>query len=677
MILRKAFRLSATRLSACFLSLVILLPFAGCNGTPDAPPADLSGPESGFSLPASETGSPDTESASESTEPVSEPEEPSDPVPETDFWGRNGQKQLTGSWSFPDYCTPVEEGSPLYDTGIRLQEGSEIVQIAGHYLHLFNYESRLYRLLDLTTGSQLRTSEFDQSFFYLPVQDGTLYVVESPGLTVRAVRPDGTETVLREPDAFEATDNQERYAVLTDDGRFLLWFDNTAKTIVMETLETGETVSIPSEVGISYIHSCDGESLCLTLWSGSQMRLYRTGDYLLSEPPRSNEWSEHSAGMRYYSRRCGEDTLLLFCGFPGNDEYASVVLPESVSSCQTLGCGILAIETVRDDTPFLFADLRSGVCLQPCEIPNLRCLSDLAVSEEGFALVSANVGGSEIALFLYDLAGAAPFMDIAVEEMSGEELKAGSEEILKALYEESGIEVLYGSEGNDFLLGDYVGEALLDPDIAHLNIRALSRMLERFPAGMLREAWEGLNGYEGIRLYLCGTLYGVSEYGIDRAGAVASSESSYLVIAFDSTSTDWTADIPHEFSHLFDRRIKQNAEETGVDWIQLFEKLSPHGYAESYVNYEKLMKYTYGGSSDPSQAWYIDCYCRTFSTEDRARLLEYLFREEETGMDRSLEPEHILYKAKAYCFILRKCFASLNGRDVYWERHLDMDGFTL
>lgn len=653
----------------CLLLIASML--ACCGGTPPASESSLSGGDPVSGSPSSDPSGSESESALSEDPDIS-----SDPDPEPDFWDRNGQSRLPETWTAPDYCTPLEEGSPLYDTGLHLSLGAEAMYPNGHYLHLFNYESSQYRLVNLLTGSETQSFAFDPQLLYTAGKDGILYSVSPFTMEVRAFRPDGTVLVLRNAEEADP-DTPSGYPIVSEDGHFLLCYDQESRIIRMEDLETGSAVFFPSPTGISSIEYCDRESVCLLMWNRTPLRLYLSGESTAGKEPDSNDRTEVSSGFRFYSRHGFGETMFLFRALPGNDGCFSAVVPEPEASHWTLACGILGMTTSNADLPYLFADLRTGSCLKPCAIPNLEYINSLTVSEEGFALISASVGEGDLSIFLYDLTGADPAGTLQTEELAEEDMRLKTDDFLERLRAEDGIEIFYGSEGNDFLIGDYVGEVLKNPDLAYVNIQMLSRTLALYPEGMLREAWEGADGYEGIQLYLCGTLYGTSEYGLSFASAVTSSNGSRIIIAFDCTSEYWTQDIPHEFSHLFDRRISTVSLETGVDWIEKFESLSPRPYANTYQDYGKLIKYTNDGSSDPSEIWYIDCYSRTFSTEDRARLIEYLFRTEEGGMHHYLQPEHIQYKAKAYCYILRKCFSSLSGKTAYWERYLDLSGFTL
>ncbi|MBO4366762.1 MAG: hypothetical protein J5843_03790, partial [Clostridia bacterium] len=446
--------------------LLVLSMLAGCAVTGPASESTLSGDGPSSSPSSSESGGSESES-----EPSVDPDESADPGPEPDFWDRNGQARLPETWTVPDYCTPLEDGSPLYDTGLQMAENGEAMNLIGHYLHLINTESGQYRLVDLLTGSEVHSLLFDPERLYTAGKDGILYSACLYSMEVRALLPDGTVRILRSADDV-GPDTPPGYPMVSEDGHFLLSYDDEAQIIRMEDLETGTTVSFPSASGISSIEYADRESVCVLLWDGSLSRLYLSGETAPAEEAERNERADYSSGVRLYTRYGFDETMFLFRAIPGSDGFVSAVVPEPNASHRTLSCGILGMATERADKPFLFADLRAGVCLETCTLPDLRYVNSLAVSEEGFALVSANVGESSLSIFLYDLTGADPSEPLLTEERTAEEMQSGTGEILEK-FRADGIEVFYGSEGNDFLLGDYVAEVLKNPDLVYINIQML------------------------------------------------------------------------------------------------------------------------------------------------------------------------------------------------------------
>jgi hypothetical protein len=112
-----------------------------------------------------------------------------------------------------------------------------------------------------------------------------------------------------------------------------------------------------------------------------------------------------------------------------------------------------------------------------------------------------------------------------------------------------------------------------------------------------------------------------------------------------------------------------------TDWLALWESATPvpDAYTYSYDDYYDNYKYTISdGYDDPENVWFTDSYGRTFPTEDRARLFEYMLTpEDDAGYLDIYSYENLVYKAKLYSYILRQCFPSCNTEEANsWERNL-------
>ena len=74
----------------------------------------------------------------------------------------------------------------------------------------------------------------------------------------------------------------------------------------------------------------------------------------------------------------------------------------------------------------------------------------------------------------------------------------------------------------------------------------------------------------------------------------------------------------------------------------------------------------------PENVWFVDGYARTFPTEDRARLFEYMFMPQDDSVSRNIyDFDNLVNKAKLYSYILRQCFPSCNTETSnVWEKNL-------
>ena len=189
---------------------------------------------------------------------------------------------------------------------------------------------------------------------------------------------------------------------------------------------------------------------------------------------------------------------------------------------------------------------------------------------------------------------------------------------------------------------------------------------------MLRETHEKSN--LGMKIYICGTICGVSGGGVGTAGGLTFDHNGYLCIALDINGSP-SYDLPHELSHAFDRRINamfNYNDQDLTDWMLVWEEFTPE-YAEytyDYANYHDYDEYTADNAMN-EEVWFTSSYARVSPTEDRACIMEQLFNPAEDKLGYQFNHENILNKARLYSYILRQCFPSCNTSEThYWETYL-------
>ncbi|MBP5230381.1 MAG: hypothetical protein ILO68_01505 [Clostridia bacterium] len=671
--------------AAVLLAVLLLWASACAPVSPDGPASTSSeeerseNPDAAASDPSgepAESGNGDESGESGEQESSEDPDDPGTGEPETDFWTALGQGVLSETFSVPDYCVPV--AGSVYDTGIRTTEGMHSLTLNCGELHVADFEKELYRVFDLSSGNLIRELPYDPLLKHIPGEEGILYLMDTENGSVRYLNPDGTEGLLCEEDPPE--DNKTHVSFfLTRDGkyRFRSEEDNRGRvTLSMENLKTGSRTVHQAPEEIDRMVRYDGSAADFLTWGGTLIRLTET-ECLTFSPPEDAGYASFFNGALVYRRDVSWGAC--FGCRPADRADDCLILRFADSGChiQNIDFGIMSFHTEGIFDYPLFCDLRSGRVSPAAEISGAEYATEALISEAGFAVLSVAFKDGSMRILIQDLSGRDEWDEAGVSSFrtTPEDMASQVENIRKTLLERDGVELYVGSEGNDFQISSYVGRALLDDLNVYLDVCELDEILSSYPAGMIREAWEGVGDLKGIRLYLCGSVYGTSPDGVSLAGGVTSTEGSYIVVVCDGQSGGIGTTIPHEFSHAFDRRIEAVSLKTGTDWIAKFESISPYPYASSYQDYWKLTKYTLDASSDPSRAWYLDAYSRTFSTEDRARLMEALFESRGETLDPRLESVHLNYKARAYCDILRQCFPSLQKSAPDWERHLDMTSF--
>lgn len=634
--------------------LLSLCVFAGCQPTSDVGPAYPA--ESVFA--ESNTGT--------NSEATSDPNIPT--VEETDFFTENGQAVLPASAVLPTVCTETDTPH-LYFFPIELPQADGFsVHTNGSVLQLFYWqeESRC-SLFSLETGELIRELRLPAGSVHGQLADGGLWVAEFPTLQITFYDREGNGRTVREPSEQNPDNRTPQDALVSTNGKYLLVTYSEGDPLILFDLESGkQTVpSIPKntvfwkmeETADGFLLAASDSSLVLLNPVSGETKTYFPDREIVSC---YGELFSYSTDGR----------LLLGTAETASERFYMEL--ESSEMLSDLAFGHAVTQTY-DETAVRFYNLRNGKFLSKVSFTSdvYGIHADLLDSGAVFLLKSTPSGTS---VYLYDLPTvSAEESGTPVETLlcTEEELKEEVARIAEETEEKTGVDLLYASEGNDFSMFDYVGAAELDLYTVYHSVNTVSDILSRYPDGMLRESYE--NTHKGLRIYLCGTLYGVSGNSLSLAGGVTSESDGYILVALD-VHNNLSYDLPHELSHVFDRRIAYADSEEGSDWFAVWENATPieNAYANTYDNYLENRRYTRLYEQNESDIWFVDEYARTFPTEDRARIMEYLFNPKADGLSDALQYENLKEKARLYCDILRACFPSCDtGETLYWEIHLE------
>ena len=601
------------------------------------------------------------------TEPTNPPEPPKPPEPEEDFFTRNGHSEPEKD-QVPDYAVATDTPN-LYTLPLDLP-GPDMIR------NIENYGDNLYisywmsfdgmggqsglRIYDLPTGTILSDTEYPEMGDFGPLAEGGFWYITYETMTVELVDATGAHTTVTLPGS------QVEYGYIYDtcldpEGRYLVnLYDGTTPVEIFD-LQNG-TVIAPDFAGVEYFYSAqyqDGQFL---------LNNHDNGIYLLD--PQSGEYAHCFPGTSFDGVRGGIGyqtgmNHMELMGLDGDPVHYYLAL-EDGKWFTDLSHGFAVLGSYDGGPIVHVVDLRNRLYVAQVDLPK-NCYGSFDVFLDNGSLLMMAMGESENVAYLYDTSVApAENIPLTAYECAPEELETETARIAQDIFDATGIEILYGSRGNDFVVYDYVGVAELEPFKVFCAVNTVADILYQYPEGMLREAWDV--GYKGLQIYLCGSLYGVYSGGLDMAGGLTTQVDNYILVAVDINNPIESV-LPHEISHVFDYRINSMFE---TDWMALWESFTPvrNAYSYSYENYYENMKYTPGWESDPEKVWFVDAYARTYPTEDRAKIMEVLWNSGETP-DALLEYPHILEKARLYCYILRQCFPSCNGEEApFWEAFL-------
>ena len=223
----------------------------------------------------------------------------------------------------------------------------------------------------------------------------------------------------------------------------------------------------------------------------------------------------------------------------------------------------------------------------------------------------------------------------------------------------------------DYEITQELDEALISKGLAYTEAA-----LAAFPEGFFKQLMFG--SYKHIELHLSGKLSRSEPASGELSftnftGFADKGEGKLLVVVDISQSGSPQRTLYHELAHLIEYKLSFDAElrEGALFSEENWNSLNPEGF--SYPNsYTGLSNSLY---SDGNEAWFIDLYSRTFSSEDRARILEYAISGDSWCFAAS--PGR-LSKLEYLCTCIKDCFDSSSWSVLPpWEQTLANCGIRL
>ncbi|MCC8181856.1 MAG: hypothetical protein LIO45_02585 [Clostridiales bacterium] len=235
----------------------------------------------------------------------------------------------------------------------------------------------------------------------------------------------------------------------------------------------------------------------------------------------------------------------------------------------------------------------------------------------------------------------------------------------------------------------YTGEAVLDAPITDYTLSvcddaysidaaldALEEAFSRYPENYLEQL--GGNSVRAICFYLSGTMTPVdTSLNISNPAGLSCQAGDLEIIALDAGNYIRAQDVIHELTHVLDHQL----------WLALDEdtwnSMNPEGFEYHYayigedgVSYEwGDTTYTADGSAyyngDVESVYFVDAYSTTYPTEDRARLMEYLLADPDSGPNRWFASSHVQEKLTYYFALIRAEFDTTDWPEqTVWEAEL-------
>lgn len=508
------------------------------------------------------------------------------------------------------------------------------------------------------------------------------------GADTRLLSEDRVAVVYGNPLTFEIYDGQMellyrycsdiepcRYQTysISPDGTKLVYALSDTQEIEVVDLETGERLArVAMEDPVEQCLFRDGE-LWLVTAEGEGTSLF-TLTPTLWEPQPVGRADGYLCAEGLFSLESGGQDLAIS---PLTDPSLLALFPEQ-GDCEILDYknGTLLLLSYPEDS--------DGLLLSAVDIHRKTRYTHLCASSELYPIAAIGDNGlvayvSDTGLFLWqyedDEGG-----ELAFTVTTREALEQETQAYEKELKERYPITVFSGSQGNDFLSDEYVAQVSDDPVALHAAMTILRETLALYPEGMLREMCTG--EIRQIHVYLSGPIYAITQQGIDTAvGLTYTLDDTRVIVADVSYGLEELAPtLVHELMHIADDKLLSMEEETGIPYLSSWDSFLPPGmdgyygaYEDEYGRAYSNRRYTRFNETD-DRVYFIDAYSKTFATEDRARIMEYLMRGYWMEDDTLVYGEHLLEKARFLCVLLRECFESVEDEDVLpWEVYLDID----
>lgn len=228
-----------------------------------------------------------------------------------------------------------------------------------------------------------------------------------------------------------------------------------------------------------------------------------------------------------------------------------------------------------------------------------------------------------------------------------------------------GIEIKYGTAELIGTFFDYELYPMVDTISLTEGIDVVASVIGEFPEGFFDEVCKG-GGFDRLEIYLCSGFRPLDTNGIESAVALTGTRNDTIMMAFDITSSYVIRqNFAHEIMHAMEHRIGQYLSGKGESMSDYWDVLNPRGfeyyysYHDSEGNEVSNTKYTTWDQS--STAFFVDPYSKSFPSEDRARIFEYLFT---NGRD-YFESPYLQKKVDRLISIINESFPCVAASDTW------------
>ena len=273
---------------------------------------------------------------------------------------------------------------------------------------------------------------------------------------------------------------------------------------------------------------------------------------------------------------------------------------------------------------------------------------------------------------------------LKIETLKNEEIDKDIARIAAELSGKVAINIYYDEESLESISGwDYKCHYSNDKTAVLKMLLSLVAHVNDFPYGFFDDIRRP--GADPLSIYFSGRIEGVDSSSISYAAALTGSLENGSYICFDVNEYDYfTRNLAHELMHVVDGRITDFCYDN-LDfrinnyWTDVLND-GPYDYYYSYHDENGYEVNSIDGTiygDDPP--YYADAYSKTFPTEDKSRIFEHLFVQNNYVFD---EGTPLTRKAEYLIAMLRYVLPSVGAceEECVWEKLLGihtMDEFDV
>lgn len=302
-------------------------------------------------------------------------------------------------------------------------------------------------------------------------------------------------------------------------------------------------------------------------------------------------------------------------------------------------------------------------------------LSLLSLSDDGLVLF-ISVQDDKTALYIWDIRNLSAQPDESFSVIDADSINSKAKQIANNIQSEYGVRVFYDEASLDGANESYECIPCSDDFTLLTGLSDLYNCLSEYPKNFFNDTIG--NFRDSLDFYICDGFISLFEEQVSTPSAFASYRDNSLVvcIAVRSMQDDFESTLVHEMMHIMDDRIDEYSKAHSQDILEYWRtnfSSDEYPYYYSYVDENGYELSDTAGTvlSDDPNAWYIDAYSRANPAEDRARVLQYMYR----GDSSYFESKNLQDKGIFLITVIRKVFPSIAECDepVLWEKMFGID----